>query len=113
MPSFEVDSRKGILILRCFGKITFEITSELKKEMSKRISEESFKHLVVDLSRVEFMDSSGIGALVAMHSKVFGSGGRFSLLAPSEQVRNVLNLVKLSGYFQTLESEEDLDFLEE
>jgi anti-anti-sigma factor len=54
--------------------------------------------LVLDLSAVRFMDSSGLGLLIQSHRLAAArSGGKLVLRQPSENVRNVLRLAKVDG----------------
>ncbi|MFO7818434.1 MAG: STAS domain-containing protein, partial [Desulfovibrionales bacterium] len=61
-----------------------------------------------DLSDIKFMDSSGIGFLVATNNKVKQSGRGFYLYMPSPQVIKTLKLVNLFSFFEILRDEDDL-----
>jgi anti-anti-sigma factor len=52
-------------------------------------------HLAVDMSGVTFIDASGIGVLVAAANRARQAGGGLSLLAPSPQVRRLLDVCHL------------------
>ena len=54
-------------------------------------------HLAVDMSGVTFIDASGIGVLVAAASRARQAGGGLSLLAPSPQVRRLLDVFQLDA----------------
>ena len=54
-------------------------------------------HLAVDMSGVTFIDAAGIGVLVAAANRARQAGGGLSLLAPSRQVRRVLDLLHLDA----------------
>ena len=54
--------------------------------------------MIVDMSDVLYIDSTGIGFLIALFSAVSGNGsGRFGLAGPNGRVREVLDLTKLSS----------------
>lgn len=53
-------------------------------------------HLVLDFSRLDFMDCSVITMLVGLLS-MLGPGGRLSIRRPSRQVRRVLEVVDAAG----------------
>ena len=55
---------------------------------------------VVDLSRLEYLDSSGLGLLLAL-SKEYGSQGGKLVLVTNETVDNILSLTRLNGIFAT------------
>ncbi len=54
-------------------------------------------HLAVDMSGVTFIDASGIGVLVAAANRARQAGGGLSLLAPSPQVRRLLDVFHLDA----------------
>jgi anti-sigma B factor antagonist len=54
-------------------------------------------HLAVDMSCVTFIDAAGIGVLVAAANRAREAGGGLSLLAPSWQVRRLLDVLHLDG----------------
>ncbi len=54
-------------------------------------------HLAVDMSGVTFIDATGIGVLVAAANRARQAGGGLSLLAPSPQVRRLLDVLHLDA----------------
>jgi anti-sigma B factor antagonist len=63
--------------------------------------------VVVDLSGVDFMDSSGLGALVGCLKTARQAGGDLKIAAPSEQVTMVLQLSNLDRIFTSFATAED------
>ncbi|THB67931.1 MAG: anti-sigma factor antagonist [Desulfovibrio sp.] len=108
MDSLRIENKDNALHLVFSGEITLEITTDLKKAIEKAMADETFDALVADLAQVTFMDSSGIGFLVALNTKIMGTGKKMYLLSPSTQVRKTFELVQLSNFFTILDSEEDL-----
>ena len=58
-------------------------------------------HLAVDMSGVTFIGAAGIGVLVAAANRAREAGGSLSLLAPSPQVRWLLDVCHLDGILPT------------
>lgn len=56
--------------------------------------------LVIDLSDVSYMDSSGVGILVDALRRVRVSGGKLVLVAVAPRVRSVLQITKLDQFFE-------------
>ena len=54
-------------------------------------------HLAVDMSGVTFIGAAGIGVLVASANRAREAGGGLSLLAPSRQVRRLLDVLHLDA----------------
>ncbi|SRR6266542_4910983 len=62
--------------------------------------------LLVDLGRVTYIDSGGIGALVSMFLHITRRGGRLKLLRPSDRVRRVLEMTRLIDVFEIFVDED-------
>src|SRR3954463_1412434 len=62
---------------------------------------------LLDFSDVSYMDSAGVGALVAAYRHVTGRGGQLKILRPSLTVRHVLGITHLTGVFDVFDSEAD------
>ncbi|HSL56263.1 MAG TPA: STAS domain-containing protein [Acidimicrobiales bacterium] len=59
----------------------------------------ALRHLVVDASELEFIDSSGISALLALRERVTDHGGEFELRDPTPAVRRVIEITGLLDTF--------------
>lgn|SRR5574341_1505655 len=62
-------------------------------------------NLVIDLSGVDYMSSAGMRALIAAGKRASSEGGRLSLAAPSERVRQVMELAGLLNAFEVFEDQ--------
>ncbi|MFP4169207.1 MAG: STAS domain-containing protein [Desulfonatronovibrionaceae bacterium] len=89
------------------GELTLGLTARLKDELSALMLED-WEVLIVELSGVEFMDSSGIGLLVAASNRTKQADRGFYLYNPSTPVVKTLKLVNLFNFFSMLRSEEEL-----
>jgi anti-sigma B factor antagonist len=69
--------------------------------------EEGIKVLVIDLEKVRYISSSGLGLLITLLTKMKNAGGELFLTAPSEHVKKLLIITKLNGIFKVLDSLEE------
>lgn len=60
--------------------------------------------IVLDLSGVDIMNSSGLGMLVAASRSVTSGGGRIVLAGANENLRKLFSMTRLDSVFQTYES---------
>ncbi len=70
------------------------------------IMEES-KKLVLDMSRVSFVDSSGCGAIIFCLKRLEQSGGNLKLCGVSKSVATVLKMIRLDRICDILETREE------
>jgi anti-sigma B factor antagonist len=64
------------------------------------------RYFVMNLEKVEYIDSSGLGQLVALWTSVRTKGGNLVLMRPSERVRRLLTVTRLNVVFDVYQDEE-------
>jgi len=94
-------------VISISGEVDLYNVSELKKALFS-VTDGSYSSVVVDLKDVNYMDSAGIGALVAGQKKMRAHNGKFVLMNIHDDVLNILKLATLDKFFTIYESEEDL-----
>jgi anti-sigma B factor antagonist len=70
------------------------------KKTVTRLIDEGRVNLLVDLSSVGFLDSSGLGALVRALTNTQKEGGQTKLLNAGPQIRKLLQMTKLDSVFE-------------
>ena len=66
---------------------------------------EGHRHFVVNLSDVDYIDSSGLGQLVSIWTSIKNRSGHMTLLNPTKRVGKLLQITKLNTIFEVLEVE--------
>lgn len=95
----------SVELVELSGKITIgEGEADLREEMHELIAT-GHPHIIIDMEKVGFMDSAGLGELVACSKLARERGGRIKLLRPSGKVADLLNLTKISEIFEIFEDE--------
>jgi anti-sigma B factor antagonist len=74
------------------------------RDWARKALTEGFKNIEVDLSETSFVDSCGLGALVALHKTACSRGGVLRLLKPPPPVQQILDLTRLSRIFEVVHS---------
>ena len=103
----KIDSRgvDGITILDMQGRITLgEDTVAFRRAISGLVAD-GRKMVLLNLHEVPYIDSSGIGELVAAFTKVRDSGGELKLLNLSPKIRTLLEITKLYSVFDVQSDE--------
>jgi anti-sigma B factor antagonist len=74
-------------------------------ELSNAIRLESDRKVLIDLSQVSRIDSTGLGVLMQCYCHAVKNAGALKLLRPDAPVRRVLNVTKIDSVLQTFEDE--------
>lgn len=90
----EVLREDGVTVVWPTGRLSM-VGAPMLREMLSSLVAAGRTRIVVDLSEVAFLDSSGLGALVAGLKTARQAGGDLRIAAPSEQVLLVLRLTSL------------------
>ena len=96
---------RGIAILEVSGEIDLFTAPRFQSAVSTAI-DEGYVRLLIDLSRVTFMDSKGYGALLTAARKVKPVGGRIGLIGCNALVTRLVRLTRLDA---VMELYDDLD----
>lgn len=94
------------IILEMTGDLTYANREHFKIAVES-VRQRGVRHLVLDMSNVRFLDSSGLGllALVAQQFKL--TQGRLSLLKPQAYVREIMALANIPSLIPMYENEQD------
>lgn len=96
-PKLEIKTRTDgdIMIVEPHGRATLGENSELFDRELQRLAASGCKKLLVDLSGLIQMDSSGISALVRQCTGLTRKGGSLRLVCPPGRVRDALSVTRL------------------
>ncbi|NCC23736.1 MAG: anti-sigma factor antagonist [Deltaproteobacteria bacterium] len=108
MEDLSVEYRDGVAWIRLDGELVLDTTAGLKARMEEILADPSWQALVFQLTDVGFLDSSGIGLLVALNNQIKQRGKSFFIYKPSQSVTKTLHLVKLTSFLTIVQDEEDL-----
>ncbi len=81
------------LIVSIDGELDLETAPLFKETVEKKLNQyESVRHLILDLEKVNFIDSSGLGAILGRYKRLSGQGGKISVIKVSQPIKRVLEL---------------------
>ena len=99
----ETDDRGDITVVSVKGEVDLYTAPSLKERVADLVSA-GRSRLAVDLSGVEFMDSTGLGVLIGGLKRCKEAGGSLALIAPREPVTKVLAITGLDKVFSVHET---------
>lgn len=88
----EISYHNGALRVNLIGEIDHHSARTVREEIDKELFFYRAKVVLMDLSGIDFMDSSGLGLILGRYTKVIELGGKLKLLNPSTNVMKILEL---------------------
>jgi anti-sigma B factor antagonist len=102
--SFRTRTVADWTILQVAGEVDLATRDELRERLLALVAEGA-RHLVVDLTGLEFIDSSGLGVLIRVRNVVQEQGGSLTLVANQERILKPFRVTGLAdNYFTIVDS---------
>ena len=107
--ALEIDAREreGVTILDLKGRITVGPEATALREKVAAITADGSKNIVLNLKDVDYIDSTGLGALVICSTTLRKSGGAIKLLNLNRRNIELLVMTKLATVFDLFTDEQD------
>lgn len=90
-------------VFRFEGQVTATNAGELKRQITEMLGGEACI-LALDLSRVDYMDSAGLGVVVTAFKNAQKLGGTLRVHQPQERVRNLFFMTHMDRVFEIVDS---------
>jgi anti-sigma B factor antagonist len=99
--------REGVTILDMKGRITVGPEAGALREAVAAAVADSIRQMVLNLANVDFIDSTGLGAVVMCSTTMRKAGGSVKLLNLNRRNIELLVMTKLTTVFETFNDETD------
>src|SRR5581483_5592682 len=99
--------REGITILDLKGRITMGPEATVLRDHISTLNQQGVRNLVLNLQGVEYIDSTGLGALVICATTLRKNGGNVKLLNLNRRNIELLVVTKLATVFDIFSDEQD------
>ena len=107
MAELNISERQAgdVTVLDLGGKITIGEGSVSLRGAIKRLVEEGKTKILLNLGKVSYVDSSGIGELVSSFTTINREGGQLKLLNLSQKIQDLMTITKLHTVFDVYDDE--------
>ena len=96
----------NVAIITISGDITLNSGGDvLLKDKVQSLIQQGQQHLLIDLSRVSYVDSAGLGQLVQAYATTKNKGGSLKLVNVTKRLQDLLVVTKLLTVFDTFDDE--------
>lgn len=97
----------GAVILDLHGRLTGGPEAETFRNIFKTLVKENKKHVVINLEKVNWINSTGLGILISGYTTLRKAGGDLVLIHVSDRIESILYVTKLNLLFKAFDSEEE------
>lgn len=97
-----IDERPDVWVLTARGELDYAECGTFRKQIEHIVSEMPTA-CIVDMSGIDYLDSSGLGLLLSLYREYGGAGGQLVLVA-SDTVDGILEITRLDDVFTTVDS---------
>lgn len=95
------------LVARPAGELDLQVADLFRNQLERHLNTRGVKNLVLNLSRVSFIDSSGLGVILGRYRRLKAAGGEVAIVNPSPAVNRLLELAGLHKLVRFYASEEE------
>jgi anti-sigma B factor antagonist len=104
--SLTTRSVSGFAVLHVGGEIDVYTAPQVRERLIEMVGGGE-RRVIVDLGRVDFLDSTGLGVLVGAHRRLRVNGGTLRLVCPHERLLKIFRITGLDTVFDIHPSVED------
>ena len=102
--TLEVDDVDGRAVIRVGGDVDIDTAPSLRRVV-REILDDGHRDLIIDVSRVDFIDSTGLGVLVGALKETQAHGGGLELICTQPKMLKLLQLTGLHEAFTVHEAD--------
>ena len=95
----------NVTVMDAAGRITLGEGASAFRDAIRDMATKGDKKILVNLSEVSYIDSSGIGEMVSSYTTVTNHGGQLKLLGLNKRVKDLLQITKLYTVFEVFDDE--------
>lgn len=94
----ERPARNGVVLFVVYGEVDLHVAPELRDRLGNAV-DEGAEYIVLDLTRVTFIDSMALGVLLRTHKQFRSRNGELRLVVPSSDLRRIFEITLLDQVF--------------
>ena len=102
----EIESRDATCIVRLHGSCTMEVSNDLGESLQE-LAKDNVTHLILDMSDLDFIESTGLGGVVSTYLRCRRRDGDLKLVGPQPPILAVLQLTRLTQLFPVFDTIEE------
>ena len=107
MAELDLKERQAgdVTILDLSGEVRIGEGSVALRDSIRNLADQGKKKVLLNLAGVKYMDSTGVGELIANYTTITRNGGQLKLLNLTDRIQNLLVITKLLTVFDSYDNE--------
>ncbi len=101
---YDVTNIKNVWIIRPTGEIDMSNAMDFKEDMRNNFVQEGKVNIILDLSQVNYMDSTALGVLISLQRSCRMNGGALVLCGLESNLRRIFKMTSLDSIFSIREN---------
>lgn len=94
------------LIVRLAGELDHCCAQTVRRELDALIADRSIRWLILDFSRLQFMDSSGIGVVLGRYRQLRDRGGQLGVIHMNPHISRIFHMSGMDRVIRQLDKQE-------
>ena len=94
------------VIVRLDGELDHYCAQSVRRELDRLISDPGIRWLILDFSRLQFMDSSGIGVVLGRYRQMRDRGGQVGVIHMNHHVSRIFHMSGMDRVIRQLDRQE-------
>ncbi len=111
MCQVQIEKKEQYMLVTLQGEVTLGCTAEVKEKVKEYAQLHQQYHLIVDMTGVSFIDSSGLGVMVAWFKMCNQEQGKLIFHGMNSHVSRIIGYAKLDKIFSVVDTLEDAEKL--
>ena len=99
---------RSMLVVKLKGEIDMLFAEKLRKEIDKKLEDHSINKLIINLEKVTFIDSSGLGVIIGRYKKISSQKGKMYIVGAKPSVEKILVFSGINKLVPIYNSEQDI-----
>ena len=98
----------NVLTIELKGSIDTYNSQDYEREVLREIESSESENIIIDISGVNYMSSTGVGALVGINSRITKQGRKLFILGMTTKIHEVFSLLGFISFFNLIDNSEDI-----
>lgn len=105
---FELRLIRNTLVVRVKGELDMLVAEELRLEIDNRLDNNQVNNLIINLEKVSFIDSSGLGVIIGRYKKISANSGKMYIVGAQPAVEKILFFSGINKLIPICKNEQDV-----